>query len=244
MSAVEEPSERIRQNAQADNGGVAFVQGAGNQHNQLTQHFYGPGAVAPNDPEGSFRYGKLKWEAREFSEAEWPLTHAAEAGHTEAMDLLRLLYLFTGRHDKEKHWTQKLAECGDPDACDKMARDIERDIEFRRGHTRRYLPLTELVDEALGWYRKGYEAGQDKMAQPIGLLLYAEYRREEAIPYLEEALRVIQREGERDEHGVGWRLNSARKELERQQKKQARQQEKSASPSGNGNPRRWWRPGS
>ncbi|MCG0286108.1 hypothetical protein [Streptomyces sp. PSAA01] len=227
--------ENVRQNIQADNGGVAFSQGTGRQHNEVTQHFYGPGSVAASDAESCFRYGKLKFESQEYGEAEFPLVTAAEAGRVEAMELLYLLYEVTGRGEKAREWVERLAELGEPDACREMGRDVELKIAFTRTQTRRYVPLVELVDEALGWYRKGYDAGHDVMAENIGKLLYKECRYDEAIPYLEEAIAVNEREDEEEDSDVLKRcLKDARKSLERERKKLVQQQDGDKR-------RRWWR---
>ncbi|MBC9728453.1 tetratricopeptide repeat protein [Streptomyces sp. TRM68367] len=230
MNPDEELAKGIRQNVHTEDSGVAFVQGAGNQHNHVTQNYFSTDSSLPNDPETWYRQGEMKLQALEYAEAELFLLAAAEAGHVEAMKRLAGIYSLTAR-GKSAHWYLKLAELGDVDAYTSLGGLVKYRLSLANSPSER----VPLVDEAIGWYRKALDAGDEEAAIEIGLILYKESRYEEAIPYLETAAELIKRDPDLDdEYFVDSKLKRARKAQERQHRKAERQEE-------DGTRRRWWR---
>ncbi|CAM5562710.1 sel1 repeat family protein (plasmid) [Streptomyces viridifaciens] len=214
MSARDDEGHEIHQDVAADSGGIVFNQGSGVQNNQVTQHNYGPGAVAANDVESCFRYGKVKYDAREWSEAEFPLVSAAEAGHEESMRLLVMLYKLTQREAKAREWTRALANLGDPGACEDLGILIRRQAEFREYAGARKSDCREEFEEALDWFLKAAAAGNERSVKAVAQLLYTLGRYDEAIPYLEQAIEIGQRDGNSD-YSLEANLKSARRQVER-----------------------------
>jgi TPR repeat protein len=234
VSVDEEPSRRIEQSVHAENSGVAFVQGSGSQNNHLTQNYYSAGTILPNDPESCYQYGEMKLQAGEHGEGEWALNTAAEAGHVNAMKRLAGLYAITDK-GRAAHWNLKLAELGDPDAFWSLGFWVE----CRLDHTRSEPERAQLVNDAVVWYKKSCDAGKEKAAVELGDLLFRESRYEESIPYLEMAVEFLKRERSLDVPSVESKLKRARKALERERQKMARQEDRSSGEPS----RRWWRPG-
>jgi TPR repeat protein len=234
VSVEEDPSRKIEQNVHAENSGVAFVQGSGSQNNHLTQNYYSAGTILPNDPESCYQYGEMKLQAGEYGEGEWALNAAAEAGHVKAMKRLAGLYAIADK-GRAAHWNLKLAELGDPDAYWSLGFWVEHRLDYTHSESER----SQLVSEAVDWYKKSCDAGKDKAAVELGDLLLREGRYEESIPYLEMAVQFLKRERSLDTPSMESKLKRARKELERQHQKMARQQKKAAGERS----QRWWRSG-
>ncbi|MFB7589257.1 hypothetical protein [Streptomyces sp. NPDC056169] len=228
----EGPEEGITQSVNANGESVVFNLGQGTQSNEVTQYFYGGGALAGADPETCYRYGRMKLEARDFQEAEFPLLTAAEAGNIEAGKLLVLLYEVTKRANNATAWTQRLAEVGDPQSCYKVASRILMRAEFAQGATRRKLDQTEEYESAISWLRKSTEGGVGVANEKLGIVLFGLERYEEAIPYLERAANPENEDGASPE--AWWRLKSARKHLKKQKEK--------GEPKASGvSSSRWWK---
>ncbi|MGA5120938.1 hypothetical protein [Streptomyces pseudogriseolus] len=222
MTVPEENPQNIQQSIHADDSGVAFVQGSGTQHNNVTQNYFGSGGL-PTTPENLYRQGEMKLQALEWDEAHLFLTAAAEAGHVEAMQRLSGFPSMGGAF-----WTQKLAEIGDADALYSlgMTARAKRDGNYPRERAM-------YREEALKWFEKALQAGREDALVDIGYLLYEAERYEEAIPYLEKALQYLERTGENDEQFLARRLKSSRKKV-------ARQREREAKMLRSDTGRRWW----
>ncbi|MEU3559732.1 hypothetical protein [Kitasatospora sp. NPDC006786] len=188
----------------------------------MIQNYFGMTGV-PLTPENLYRQG-MKLAVRDWGEAERLLTAAAEAGYRPAIEHLSSVELGGGR------WTELLADMGDPDGLYRAGR-------VRAWHASQsgsYGREKALRDEAIEYFEKALEAGREDAVVCLGDLIYKSGRLEEAIPALERAIEYLERNQERDENLLGWKLERARKEIARQQKK--------AEKRAQGDVRsRWWR---
>ncbi|MFD7826234.1 hypothetical protein [Kitasatospora sp. NPDC059803] len=223
MSTPEDRFPGIEQNVGVENSGVAFVQGSGTQHNNVTQNYFGPTGLPPT-PENLYRQGELKLQAQEYDEAQLFLTAAAEAGYKPAMDLLSTYEQFGMGNG---YWTRTLADMGDPDALYRLARKARaaRDGSPECARHR---------DEAIDLFKKALGAGCEDALVDLGYLLHEAGRIEESIPHLEQAIDYLKRERKSDEYYLESKLKSSRKKL-------ARQREKDEKRAQNGARSGWWR---
>lgn len=230
MTFPEENPQNIRQNIQADDSGVAFVQGAGAQNNNVTQNFYGSAGL-PATPENLYRQGKIKLNVGD-EEGELFILAAAEAGHVEAVKEMRKMASVRWAYLSEERdrWNLKLIELGVPDGY----ADLAACHKLRMGHADTADERMGLLEEAVSCYKRAIEGGLEGATEDLGMLLHEEGRHEEAIPYLERAIAHLKDEGDFVWDDVEAALRSAQKALRSQQRKAGREQLRESGA------RRWW----
>ncbi|MFB7480572.1 tetratricopeptide repeat protein [Streptomyces anulatus] len=214
MSSSEVPSNEISQNVQAENSGVAFVQGSGVQNNHVVHNHLG-GAYL--NPEELFRRGVDHLRGRHYEKAEAYLTAAAEAGHMEAM---RSLAPLERNGPYVGAWTRKLAELGDAQALYDVGCTAHYELELN-DYRINFGGRKHLI-EALESFEKALAAGHEGALLHLGFIYYkvGEYR--DAIPYLEKAVQFLKREGRLDEQQLWAKLKHSQSKVARQQKEAAR----------------------
>ncbi|MFD5570424.1 tetratricopeptide repeat protein [Streptomyces cadmiisoli] len=231
MTSPEENPQNIRQDIHADDSGVAFVQGTGAQHNNVTQNYYGSAGL-PATPENLYRQGKIKLKAGD-AEGELFIEAAAEAGHIEAVKEMRKMASVRWAYLSEERdrWNLKLIELGVPDGYS----DLAACHKLRMRHADFADERMELLEKAISCYEKAIDGGLEGATEDLGMLLHEEGMHEEAIPYLERAIVYIKDEGDFPWDDVEAALRSARKTLRSQQRKAEREQLRESGA------RRWWR---
>ncbi|MER7753924.1 tetratricopeptide repeat protein [Kitasatospora sp. NPDC097643] len=139
------------------------------------------------------------------------------------------------RAAQAREWTYRLAELGDADACADVGRDIRQKAEFRYLHGARKADCVGELEEALEWFRRAYEADWESAVKDVAEVLCELERYEEAVPFLEQAVEIGERDGD-FVHELKSNLKSARNHVARQEKRAARSQAGAPKPS-------WWRRG-